>query len=201
MNMVDGKNKMDLVLTYSTAYSSTVIPYVNTGLTESGPHIVQLRAVITREFNKFFRDKGWLKDKDENLNGDDIQEGMFLIFNITAPNVAYNAQVKSTITKIEMKPFVNAFSEHLSFWLIQNEKDVKAIADKALNARKAREAAKKAKDAVRDVGTTKKNKLLNLPTKLVDAWSKSRDKCELLICEGERNYRPNPFCHFISGVI
>ena len=185
MNMVDGKNKMDLVLTYSTAYSSTVIPYVNTGLTESGPHIVQLRAVITREFNKFFRDKGWLKDKDENLNGDDIQEGMFLIFNITAPNVAYNAQVKSTITKIEMKPFVNAFSEHLSFWLTQNEKDVKALADKALNARKAREAAKKAKDAVRDAGTTKKNKLLNLPTKLVDAWSKSRDKCELLICEGD----------------
>lgn len=185
MNMVDGKNKMDLVLTYSTAYSSTVIPYVNTGLTESGPHIVQLRAVITREFNKFFRDKGWLKDKDENLNGDDIQEGMFLIFNITAPNVAYNAQVKSTITKIEMKPFVNSFSEHLSFWLMQNEKDVKTLADKALNARKAREAAKKAKDAVRDVGTTKKNKLLNLPTKLVDAWSKSRDKCELLICEGD----------------
>ena len=68
---------------------------------------------------------------------------------------------------------------------MQNEKDVKTLADKALNARKAREAAKKAKDAVRDVGATKKNKLLNLPTKLVDAWSKSRDKCELLICEGD----------------
>ena len=185
MNMIDGKNKMDLVLTYSTAYSATVIPYVNTGLTESGPHIVQLRGVITRELNKFFRDKGWLKEKDDNLSGDDIQEGMFLIFNITAPNVAYNAQVKSTVTKIEMKPFVNSLSEHLSYWLAQNEKDVKIIADKALNARKAREAAKKAKDAVREVSTTKKNKLLNLPTKLIDAWSKDRSKCELLICEGD----------------
>lgn len=184
MNMVDGKNKMDLVLTYSTAYSSTVIPYVNTGLTESGPHIVQLRAVITREFNKFFRDKGWLKDKDENLNGDDIQEGMFLIFNITAPNVAYNAQVKSTITKIEMKPFVNSFSEHLSFWLTQNEKDVKALADKALNARKAREAAKKAKDAVREINT-KKKKGLRFDSKLADCYSKDRSKCEIYITEGD----------------
>ena len=184
MNMVDGKNKMDLVLTYSTAYSSTVIPYVNTGLTESGPHIVQLRAVITREFNKFFRDKGWLKDKDDNLNGDDIQEGMFLIFNITAPNVAYNAQVKSTITKIEMKPFVNSLSEHLSFWLIQNEKDVKAIADKALNARKAREAAKKAKDAVREINT-KKKKGLRFDSKLADCYSKDRSKCEIYITEGD----------------
>ena len=184
MNMVDGKNKMDLVLTYSTAYSSTVIPYVNTGLTESGPHIVQLRAVITREFNKFFRDKGWLKDKDDNLNGDDIQEGMFLIFNITAPNVAYNAQVKSTITKIEMKPFVNSLSEHLSFWLVQNEKDVKAIADKALNARKAREAAKKAKDAVREINT-KKKKGLRFDSKLADCYSKDRSKCEIYITEGD----------------
>ena len=184
MNMVDGKNKMDLVLTYSTAYSSTVIPYVNTGLTESGTHIVQLRAVITREFNKFFRDKGWLKDKDENLNGDDIQEGMFLIFNITAPNVAYNAQVKSTITKIEMKPFVNSFSEHLSFWLTQNEKDVKALADKALNARKAREAAKKAKDAVREINT-KKKKGLRFDSKLADCYSKDRSKCEIYITEGD----------------
>ena len=184
MNMVDGKNKMDLVLTYSTAYSSTVIPYVNTGLTESGPHIVQLRAVITREFNKFFRDKGWLKDKDDNLNGDDIQEGMFLIFNITAPNVAYNAQVKSTITKIEMKPFVNSLSEHLSFWLMQNEKDVKAIADKALNARKAREAAKKAKDAVREINT-KKKKGLRFDSKLADCYSKDRSKCEIYITEGD----------------
>ena len=200
MNMVDGKNKMDLVLTYSTAYSSTVIPYVNTGLTESGPHIVQLRAVITREFNKFFRDKGWLKDKDENLNGDDIQEGMFLIFNITAPNVAYNAQVKSTITKIEMKPFVNSFSEHLSFWLTQNEKDVKALADKALNARKAREAAKKAKDAVREINT-KKKKGLRFDSKLADCYSKDRSKCEIYITEGKRNYCPNPFYHLISGVI
>lgn len=184
MNIVDGKNKMDLVLTYSTAYSSTVIPYVNTGLTESGPHIVQLRAVITREFNKFFRDKGWLKDKDDNLNGDDIQEGMFLIFNITAPNVAYNAQVKSTITKIEMKPFVNSLSEHLSFWLTQNEKDVKAIADKALNARKAREAAKKAKDAVREINT-KKKKGLRFDSKLADCYSKDRSKCEIYITEGD----------------
>lgn len=109
---------------------------------------------------------------------------MFLIFNITAPNVAYNAQVKSTITKIEMKPFVNSFSEHLSFWLTQNEKDVKALADKALNARKAREAAKKAKDAVREINT-KKKKGLRFDSKLADCYSKDRSKCEIYITEGD----------------
>ena len=94
MNFSEGKNKMDLVLTYTSNYSSTIVPYVNTGLTESGPHITQMKTVLTREFNKFFRDKKWLKDKDENLTGDDIQEGMYLVFNITAPNVSYDAQVK-----------------------------------------------------------------------------------------------------------
>lgn len=185
MNYTEDKDKLDLILTYSNAYSSSVVPYVNTGWTSEGNHIVQMRSVITREFNKFFRDKGWLKKGDSNLNGDDIQEGMYMIFNITTANVKYDAQVKSRITSIEMKQFVNAFSEQLAYWLNQNEKEIKVLADKAITAKKAREAAKKAKDAVREVGSVKKNKLLNLPTKLVDAWSKERDKCELLICEGK----------------
>ena len=83
----DGKNDIDLVLTYTSNYSSTIVPYVNTGLTESGNHISQIKTIITREFNKFFREKKWLKDKDDNLSGEDIQEGMFLVFNLTAPNL------------------------------------------------------------------------------------------------------------------
>ena len=87
MNFSEGKNKLDMVLTYAGNYSSTIVPYVNTGLTESGPHITQIKTVITREFNKFFKEKKWLKEKDTNLTGDDIQEGMYVVFNITAPNV------------------------------------------------------------------------------------------------------------------
>ena len=86
MNFSEGKNKLDMVLTYAGNYSSTIVPYVNTGLTEAGPHITQIKTVITREFNKFFKEKKWLKEKDTNLTGDDIQEGMYVVFNITAPN-------------------------------------------------------------------------------------------------------------------
>ena len=181
----DEKNKMDFILTYTTDYSSNMIAYVNTGLTERGPHITLIKTFITREFNKFFREKGWLKEKDDNLEGSDIQEGMYIVFNITAPNVAYNAQVKSDITKIDMKPFTPNLTEELHMWLLTNEKEIKIIADKAINARKAREAAKKARDAARGVEKKKEKKLLNLPSKLIDAYGKKREKCELLIVEGD----------------
>jgi DNA gyrase subunit B len=185
MNFSEGKNKLDMVLTYAGNYSSTIVPYVNTGLTEAGPHITQIKTVITREFNKFFKEKKWLKEKDTNLTGDDIQEGMYVVFNITAPNVGYDAQVKSRITKIDMSPFTSALSTNLDIWLNNNEKEVKNIFEKAAAARKARDAAKKARDAARKVGKNKKQKLLNLPTKLVDCWGKNRLDCELMIAEGD----------------
>ena len=181
----EGKEKMDFVLTYTSNYSQTIVPYVNTGLTEKGPHITQIKTVLTREFNKFFRDRKWLKDKDENLAGDDIAEGMYIVFNLTAPNVAYDAQVKSNITKIEMKNFVSTLAEYLNHWLINNEKEVKTIADKAINARKAREAAKKAREAVREDKKKKQNKVLKVDSKLSDCYSKDRSKCEVYIVEGD----------------
>ena len=184
MNYVNGKNKMDMVLTYTSNYSSTLVPYVNTGLTESGQHITQTKSVITREFNKFFKEKKWLKEKDENLSGDDIQEGMYIVFNITAPNVAYDAQVKSRITKIDMTPFTAALAENLQSWLVLNEKEIKSIFDKAAAAKKAREAAKKARDNVR-AKNKKKDKALKFDSKLADCSSKDRSKCEIYITEGD----------------
>ena len=184
MNFSQGKEKLDFVLTYTNKYSSTIVPYVNTGLTEKGPHITQIKTLITREFNKFFREKKWLKDKDENLTGDDIQEGMYIVFNITAAGVAYDAQVKSTVTKIEMKSVIQALTEQLNIWLSANEKEVKIIAEKALSARKAREAAKKARDNARDK-QKKKEKALKFDSKLADCFSKDRKKCEIYITEGD----------------
>jgi len=184
MNFVDGKNKMDMVMTYTSSYGTTLIPYVNTGLTESGQHIVQVKTIITREFNKFFKEKKWLKDKEENLSGEDIQEGLYIIFNITAPGVAYDAQVKSRITKIDMAPFTRALVDNLVSWMNANEKEVKLIADKAINARKAREAAKKARDTAR-AATKKKEKALKFDTKLADCKGKPRKDCEIYITEGD----------------
>ena len=184
MNFTEGKNKMDMVLTYTSNYSLTLIPYVNTGLTEKGPHITQVKTIITREFNKFFRDKKWLKDKDENLTGDDIQEGMYIVFNITAPNIGYDAQVKSTVTKIDMTPFTQTLSNTLQVWFNNNEKEMKTIFDKAAAARKAREAAKNARERVRETNK-KKEKALKFDSKLADCYSKDRSKCEIYITEGD----------------
>ena len=180
----NGKESIDFILTYTTSYNGTIIPYVNTGLTEKGSHITLIKALITKEFNKFFRDQKWLKEKDENLTGEDIAEGQYIVFNITASGVAYDAQVKSNITKIDMKPFINGLTEDLRAWLETNKKEIKDIADKAINARKAREAAKKAKDTVRNKAE-KKQKALKFDSKLADCYSKQRSKCEIYITEGD----------------
>lgn len=181
----EGKYKLDLVMTYTPNYSSTIIPFVNTGLTESGVHITQLKTTLTREMNKFFKEKKWLKEKDENLSGEDIQEGLYLVFNMTAPNVSYDAQVKSRVTKIDTKPFIQMFTEELQKWLNKNEKEIKKIADKALKSRKAREAAKKAREAIRDDQKKREKKILKVDSKLADCYSKNREKCEIYLTEGD----------------
>jgi DNA gyrase/topoisomerase IV subunit B len=186
INYENGKNKLDLVLTYTDKYSSNIISYVNTGETDAGPHITQIKTIITREMNKFFREKNWLKEKDDNLTGDDIQEGLLIAFNITAPNISYDAQTKSRIVKIDMTPFTSVISESLQSWLAANEKDIKGIADKALNARKAREAAKKARDIARN-GKKKEKGLkakMQLSSKFIDCVSKKPEERNLLLVEG-----------------
>ena len=184
LNFDAGKNKLDMVLTYTSKYSLNMVSYVNTGETDSGPHITQIKTIITREFNKFFKEKKWLKDKDENLSGDDIQEGMFIAFNLTAPGISYDAQTKSRIVKIDMSPFTSAISTSLRKWFESNEKDIKLIFEKASAARKARDAAKKARDKAREQNK-KKQKALKFDSKLADCWSKDRKKCELYITEGD----------------
>lgn len=185
INNSQDKNKIDLVLTYTDNYSSTIVPYVNTGLTDSGPHITQIKAILTREMNKFFREKKWLKEKEENLTGEDCQEGLYLVFNITAPGVSYDAQTKSRIVKLDMTPFTNVISTGIRNWLIQNEKSVKVIADKALNARKAREAARKAREAARQPKEKGLKAKLALSNKFTDCISKNPKERNLLLVEGQ----------------
>jgi DNA gyrase subunit B len=183
MNFDAGKNKLDMVVTYTSKYSLNMISYVNTGSTDAGPHITQIKTILTREFNKFFKEKKWLKDKDENLSGDDIQEGMFIAFNLTAPGVSYDAQTKSRIVKIDMSPFTSSIVNELHDWFNKNEKDIKIIFEKASAARKARDAAKKARDKAREQNK-KKQKALKFDSKLADCWSKDRMKCEIYVTEG-----------------
>ena len=184
MHFEEGKNKMDMVITYTSKYSLNMVSYVNTGETDAGPHITQIKTILTREFNKYFKEKKWLKTGDTNFSGDDLQEGLFVAFNITAPNVSYDAQTKSRIVKIDMTPFTQSIVENLQYWFNNNEKDIKLIFDKAADARKAREAAKKARERVRE-GNKKKEKALKFDTKLADCNSKDRLACEIYITEGD----------------
>ena len=179
------KQKLALALTYCDKSTSTIVPYVNCGLTTAGPHITSIKSCITRTLNKWAKEQGILKEKDKNLEGAALQEGLILVCNITAENVAYDAQVKSNITKIDTTFISSVLSEQLEIWLDNNIIDGKNIIEKALIARKAAEAAKKARAAVKANKTKKtanKIKILH-PDKLKDAEYLGEDST-LLIVEG-----------------
>ena len=176
---------MSVGLTYTSASSSNIISYVNCGLTNAGPHIASMKSTITRILNKWAKENHLLKDKDKNLDGASLQEGLILVSNITAENVKYEAQVKSTVTKIDTG-FASIFGQRLEVWLDNNPEDASAIIEKALVARKAAEAAKKARAAVKAKATTKtKLKIAAMPSKLADCHNKDRSKCELYLTEGD----------------
>lgn len=181
---IDNKNTIDFVMTYTDSYNNIFVPYVNAGLTDSGPHLTQIKAVLTRELNKFFREKGWLKEKDENLNGDDCQEGIYAAFNLTAPGIGYDAQTKSRVVKIDTKPFTSVLAETLQKWLSENEKEIKIIADKALKARKARVAAQKARENARTGKAKGLKAKLKLSNKYIDCLEKDSKNRNLLLVEG-----------------
>lgn len=179
------KYSIDCGLGYADKNSSHIVAYVNYGLTEQGPHITAIKTCITKIMNKWAREQNILKEKDKNLDGDSLQEGLVLVFNLVSPNISYDAQTKSRIVSKDFVPFLNEiFSEQLEIWLDNNPDSGKAIIEKAVLARRAAEAAKKAREAVKKK-EEKKDKVFKLPTTLVDAWTKDRSKAELLICEGK----------------
>jgi len=181
----NGKHKLDLSLTYTNSYSSSIISYVNTGFTTSGSHITQVKTILTREMNRFFREKKWLKENEENLSGDDCQEGLRLVFHLITTDIGYDGQLKDRIVKIDMTPFTSAIADGLRNWLSQNEKEIKVIADKAINARKAREAARKARENARQPKEKGLKAKLALSKKFTDCISKNPKERNLLLVEGQ----------------
>lgn len=178
------KYRIDCGIDYCSRDSAAVRAYVNYGLTEQGPHITAIKGTITKELNKWAREQGILKEKEKNLDGESLQEGLVLVFNLVAPNISYDAQTKSRVVNKDFVPFLNeVFSEQLEVWLDNNPDSGKAIIEKAVLARRATEAAKKAREAVKKK-EEKKDKIFKLPTTLVDAWTKDRSKAELIVCEG-----------------
>ena len=179
------KYVLSCAMTYTDNSAAKIIAYVNHGLTEQGPHISAIKTNLTRTMNKWARENNILKQKEKNLDGDSLQEGVIIAFNLVSPRVKYDAQVKSRIVSNNFVPFINeVFSKRLEVWLDNNPDDGRKIIEKALLARRAAEAAKKAREAVKKKAE-KKDKVFKLPTTLVDAWTKDRSKAELLICEGK----------------
>lgn len=178
----DGKQKMAFGMTYTSASSSKIISYVNCGHTLSGPNFTAIKSGITRVLNSWARENGLLKEKDKNLDGNSLQEGLVFVSNITAENVEYDAQIKTTITKIDTS-FISNFTKYLEVWLDNNPEDATAIIEKSLLARKAAEAAKRAREAVKNKKrVANKVKILH-PDKLKDAEYLGEDST-LLCVEG-----------------
>ena len=181
----DGKNELSFALTFTSATSSTIIPYVNYGYTDIGPHITAIKSTITRTFNNWAKENGLLKKDEKNLDGSSIQEGMLLVCNIVSQQVAYNAQVKTTVTKMDTSFLTSTLGKELEIWLDNNPEDAKIVIEKAIVARRAAEAAKKARAAVKNKAAKQEKKtFLNMPTTLVDCNTKNRQEAELFIVEG-----------------
>lgn len=181
-HFVMNTDKINLAMTFTSGSQSKIIPYVNYGITSSGPHITGIKSTLTRVFNNWAKENNLLTDKDKNLDGAAIQEGIVLVCNINSKGVKYNAQVKDDIIDMDTS-FTTALGQQLEVWLDSNPEDAKAILEKAIIARKAAEAAKRARAAVKN--KKKSSGYIKMPTTLSDCWSKNRSECELIICEGK----------------
>ena len=183
----EGQIGIEVALKYNDSFTDTYRLFTNSIPNSGGTHLTGFRTALTQTINEYAREKNLLKDKDSNLTGEELKEGLTLILSFKMPDPVFSGQTKDILSSAEARTAVQRLaSKELKLWFDTNPKDAKAIVEKALLARSAREKAKKAKDAVRNIEGKKKNKnFLNLPTKLVDCWSKNRVECELFIAEGD----------------
>ena len=182
----EGTFKVEVAFGYNSSYSSVVKLYTNNIPQEKGTHLTGFKTALTSTLNSFAREKGWLKEKDANLTGADLEEGQLLVINFRMIDPVFKGQNKEELSSTEGRTYVQRFSSNaLKDLFITNEKDIKIIFDKAISARRAREAAKKARDAARDVEKKKKEKVVKFDTKLKDCNSSDRAKCEIYITEGD----------------
>lgn len=184
-----GDDTINICLTYTSDYSDDIIAYVNLGKTDSGAHLSALKTAFTRVINKYAQDNNILKKSEKNLSGAEISEGLTIICNITTTSAKYDAQSKTRIDDIDVNVINQVMSGDFATWLESHPTEAKTIVERAVNARRAREAAQKAKEKIREAGNVKKKNIFaDLPSKLSDAYPKNkndRSSCELYVCEGD----------------
>lgn len=176
--------EVEVAIQWSTSYTCNIMAFANNiNTTEGGTHLDGFKQALTRTINDYARSKGLLKEKDANLTGDDTREGISAVISVKLHDPQFEGQTKTKLGNTEIRGLVqNAVSKGLSEYLEENPTPAKRIVSKATQALKAREAARKAREATR-----RKNILdsFSLPGKLADCSSKDASLSEIFIVEGD----------------
>lgn len=176
--------KVEVALQYNDGYSETVIAFANNVINpEGGTHLAGFRTALTRTLNNYARNKGLLKEKDENLTGDDTREGLVAILSVKMPDPQFEGQTKGKLGNAEMKTYVDqVFADALNNFLEEHPKEAAAIIEKCSLTAQARLAARTARASI-----LRKSALegMTLPGKLADCSNRKAEDCELYIVEGD----------------
>jgi DNA gyrase subunit B len=175
---------LEVAMQWTTAYSESVHTYANTINThEGGTHEEGFRAALTTLVNKFARSTGLLKEKDENLTGDDVREGLTAVVSVKLGEPQFEGQTKTKLGNTEAKSFVQKVTgEHLGDWFERNPAQAKDVVRKAIQASAARIAARKAREQTRRKGLLESG---GMPGKLKDCQSKDASISEIFLVEGD----------------
>ena len=175
---------VEIALQWTTAYSESVHAYANTiATTEGGTHEEGFRAAMTGLMNRYARDKGILKEKDDNLTGDDIREGLTAVISIKLGEPQFEGQTKTKLGNTEAKTFVQrVVNDQLGDWLDSHPNEARDVIRKSIQAAAARMAARKAREATRRKGLLESG---GMPGKLKDCQSNRPEECEVFIVEGD----------------
>ena len=180
----NGDIPVEIAIQYTSSYSENIYTFVNNINTiEGGTHLEGFKRSLTKVFNDYARNHNILKDKDANLQGEDIREGITAVVSVKVKEPQFEGQTKTKLGNSEVTGVVQSMvNDALSTFLEENPNIAKAILEKCISASRAREAARKARELVR-----KKNSLetSTLPGKLADCSSKNADECEVYIVEGD----------------
>ncbi len=175
---------VEIALQYTNDYTESMHAFANNITNpDGGMHVAGFRTALTRTINAYARNKNILKDKDPNLTGDDVREGLTAIISVKIPNPQFEGQTKAKLGNPEVKPIVdNVFSEKFMIFLEEHPRDAEAIIGKCVLAAKARKAAKAARETVLRKGALEG---FTLPGKLADCSSRDASISELYIVEGD----------------
>ena len=175
--------EIEVALQYNDTYAETIKPFANNVLTpDGGMHVMGFRTGMNRVINDYARKNGILKEKEPNLTGDDIKEGLTAVILVKLPDPQFEGQTKNKLGNPEVRGYVDkVITEYFGYYLEENPVIAKKIVSKATLAARARKAARAARDNVIRKGAFEG---LNLPSKLADCSSRDRSECELFIVEG-----------------